>query len=250
MTITAALTSTPWTRRNFIVASGAAGAGLALIGTAKFTFAQPSAQGDLAIARFAASLEVLAVNTYTAALSAATAGRLGTVPPAVATYVQTAQAHHQFARDQWNNVIRSAGGAAVDQPPADLNATVQQAFGQVTNVTGVAELALMLEQIAADTYLSAIPNLSSAAAIELAGNFQIIDQQHASILLYVLGRYPVPDVFQTGAKAASPQAAPAPQTGSQTGPTAVPKPGAPTPSVQMPAQMPRTGDGSSVGNSP
>ena len=47
----------------------------------------------------AASLEVLAVNTYGAALDAATSGALGDVPPAVAEFVTTAQAHHQAHLD-------------------------------------------------------------------------------------------------------------------------------------------------------
>jgi hypothetical protein len=160
-----------------------------------------SAASDLQTAMVAASLEVLAVGTYKAALDAATAGKLGTVPPAVATYVQTAMSEHQFALDSWNGVITGAGNAPVSAPPADLNATVQQMFGKVTDVTGAAELALLLEQVAADTYFVVGPTLTNDDAITLAGNLQIIDQQHQAILLYVLGRYPVPDVFQKGAKA-------------------------------------------------
>ena len=53
----------------------------------------------------------------------------------------------------------------------------------------------MLEQIASATYLNAQNVLTDKDAIMLAGSIQIIDAQHASILLYVLGEYPVPDVF-------------------------------------------------------
>ena len=53
----------------------------------------------------------------------------------------------------------------------------------------------MLEQIAAATYLNAQNVLTDKDAIQLAGSIQIIDAQHVSILLYVLGEYPVPDVF-------------------------------------------------------
>ncbi len=48
-------------------------------------------EGDLAIAAGAAGLEVLAVNTYGAALDAATAGDLGEVPPAVAEFATKAK---------------------------------------------------------------------------------------------------------------------------------------------------------------
>jgi len=85
--------------------------------------------------------------------------------------------------------------------PASLAATVNTAFGQVTDITGVAKLALLLEQTASDTYLSALPGLQSKDAILLAGQLQVVDQEHAAILHYVLGEYPVPDVFQTTAKA-------------------------------------------------
>jgi hypothetical protein len=114
----------------------------------------------------------------------------------VATFVQTAMSHHQAALDKWNSVLTGAGAQAVSQPPADLKATVDKAFAGVTDVVGAAKLALMLETIAADTYLNAIPTLQSKDAITLAGALQVVDQEHGAILHYVLGDYPVPDVFQ------------------------------------------------------
>jgi len=159
--------------------------------------------GDLEVAALAAGLEVLAVNTYGAALAAATAGSLGAVPPAVAEYVTTAQAHHQAALDAWNGVLTGAGEPAVTKPPADLEATVNAEFAKVTDVGGAAALALMLEEIAAATYQKAIPTLESKAAIELAGSIQVVDAQHVAILLFVSGQYPVPDVFASTEKAAA-----------------------------------------------
>ena len=77
------------------------------------------------------------------------------------------------------------------------------AFAKVTDVAGAATLALMLEEIAAATYLSAQSVLTNKDAIMLAGSIQIIDAQHAAILHYVLGEYPVPDVFAKVDKAAA-----------------------------------------------
>lgn len=151
--------------------------------------------GDLAVAQVAAGLEVLAVNTYGAALEAAGAGSLGEVPEAVAEFVTTAQAHHQAALDAWNGVLTGNGMEAVAAPPADLEATVNEQFGAVTDVVGAAQLALMLEDIAAATYLGAIGTLESDAAIALAGSIQPIDRQHAAVLRFVLGEYPVPETF-------------------------------------------------------
>jgi len=159
------------------------------------------AGGDAKIAALAASLEVLAVDTYKAALTAATAGKLGTVPAAVATFVQTAMGQHQQALDAWNSVLKAAGQPTVSTPPASLKATVDQQFALVKDATGAAKLALLLEQTAADTYLGAISSLTSKEAITMAGALQIVDQEHAAILLFVLGMYPVPKVFQTTEKA-------------------------------------------------
>ena len=72
---------------------------------------------------------------------------------------------------------------------------VAEEFAKVKDVAGAARLALMLEQIASATYLSALPLIEDKDALELAGSIQIIDMQHQSILLFALGEYPVPDTF-------------------------------------------------------
>ncbi|HVL03148.1 MAG TPA: ferritin-like domain-containing protein, partial [Acidimicrobiales bacterium] len=118
--------------------------------------------GDVATAQLAAGLEVLAVNTYEAALIAAGDGTLPDVPEAVATFVTTAQSHHQAALDEWNTLLTALGEAEVTAPPADLETTVNDAFSQAGDVIAVAELALMLEQTAADTYFEAIPTIENA----------------------------------------------------------------------------------------
>ena len=187
-----AATSTNTSARTTGVAATTAG-GTAMGGTAMGGTA-PSGT-DAKIATLAAGLEVLAVGTYKAALDAATAGKLGAVPPAVANFVQTAMAQHQTQLDGLNKFLTGAGGAAVTQPNATLKPMVDAAFAKVTDVTGAAQLALLLEQTAAATYQSAIPLLEKPAAIQLAGSIQIIDAQHAAILLFVLGEYPVPDTF-------------------------------------------------------
>jgi hypothetical protein len=216
---------TSWSRRGFLTAAGVLGLGVVAVACgsdntnasssattgastgattgAAATTAPASAPttmaasgGDAKIAGIAASLEVLAVGTYKAALDAATAGKLGEVPPAVATFVQTAMAHHQAALDAWNGAITKAGGQAVSAPPADLKATVDQAFAGVKDVTGAATLARMLEQTAADTYLAVLPTIQDKDAITLAGALQCVDQEHSAVLNFVLGTYPVPDVFQ------------------------------------------------------
>ena len=150
---------------------------------------------DLKVAGLAAGLEVLAVDTYKAALDAAGSGALGDVPPAVAEFVTVSMGHHQAHLDAWNEVLAAAGVDEVTEPNATLKPIVDAEFAKVTDVPGAATLALMLEQTAAATYLNAQNVLTDKDAIMLAGSIQIIDAQHAAILLYVLGEYPVPDVF-------------------------------------------------------
>ncbi|MEP6659220.1 MAG: ferritin-like domain-containing protein [Acidimicrobiales bacterium] len=203
------------TRRHFFAGAAVLGAGLvatacgsdsatsraATTGSPNTTTGNATATSAAAgnvdgkVATLAAGLEVLAVGTYKAALDAATAGKLGAVPPAVAEFVTAAMAQHQAHLDAWNGVITSAGGATVTAPNATLKPVVDAAFAKVTDVTAAAQLALLLEQTAAATYLSAQQVLTDKSAIKLAGSIQIVDAQHAAILLYVLGNYPVPDVF-------------------------------------------------------
>lgn len=150
---------------------------------------------DGKIATLAAGLEVLAVNTYQAALDAAGSGALGDVPPAVAEFVTTALSQHQAHLDAWNEVLVAAGAPEVTEPNATLKPTVDAEFAKVTDVAGAATLAAMLEEIAAATYQSAIPLITNKEAITLAGSIQIIDRQHLAILTFVLGSYPIPDTF-------------------------------------------------------
>ncbi len=150
---------------------------------------------DVRVAALAASLENLAVSTYSSALAAATAGKLGTVPSAVATFVETAMTQHRDHSAAWNAVISSAGYRPITAPNAPLGKVVASAFAKVTNVAGVASLALTLEEIAAATYLEAIGVVSAHQAIETAATIQPVEMQHIAILNFVLSRYPAPEAF-------------------------------------------------------
>jgi hypothetical protein len=220
------LAPSPVTRRRVLLGGGAAALGLvaAACGTDDDPFVledppdpglipppegggeepPPSGQpsGDVATAMLAASLEVLAVNTYQAALDAAGDGSLPNVPDAVATFVTTALGHHVAHRDAWNDLLTSLGEAEVTQPPPELAADINTAFGEAGDVVAVAELALTLEQTAADTYFEAIPTIENGQALALAATIQPIDMQHAAILRYVLGQYPVPETFASAQNSA------------------------------------------------
>jgi hypothetical protein len=201
-------------RRLFLFGVGAAAGGLVLaacssssknsVGTSATTAAGPTSSsnsgsgftGDLAVAALAAGLENLAVAAYGAGLDAATMGKLGTVPPAVATFAQTAQSQHKDHAAAWNAIISGAG----KQPVSGVDLTVKSAvvdpgFPMVKTVGDLAKFALVLENAAAATYLEGIGAMTDASNIKVAASIQPVEMQHAAILHFVLGEYPVPDSF-------------------------------------------------------
>ena len=196
-------------RRQFLVGTSAA-AGLAMLaacsndedndtlgtgGGTGTTGAQTTTGDDTKVAEVAAGLEVLAVNAYRSALDAATAGRLGPVPPAGAELVKTALAHHEAHRDAWNAVLRNAGRPEVTTPNDRLAQNVAAEMSRVTDFAGAARLVLGIEEMAAATYLQAVPDLRSQEVAHQAASIQAVDAKHVAILLFVLGQYPVPDSF-------------------------------------------------------
>jgi hypothetical protein len=206
----AASTVRPTSRRTFLVGAGAAvagGAALMAVGStpglagaatrtesrlhvADAAFPPAGYKGDLAVAAVAASLENLAVYAYKAGLAAATAGKLGTVPPAVGTFATTAMKQHTQHAAAWNAVLAQNGKKKITATNPTLTPTVQAAFAKVTDVTGLAQLALMLETAAAATYQAETSMLKSKAAIGLSASIEPVEMQHIAILYYVMGMYP------------------------------------------------------------
>ena len=118
------------------------------------------------------------------------------VPPAVVTFATTAQQQHKDHAAAWNAIITGAGKPAVSGVDTTVNdGVVQPAFAQVKDVAGLAKLALSLEDAAAATYLSVIPVVSDPGGVKTVATIQPVEMQHAAILNFVLGTYPVPNAF-------------------------------------------------------
>jgi hypothetical protein len=197
-------------RRTFLMGAGAAAAGgaaMMVVGpapslagastravsplhTVSAAFPPAGLKGDLAVAAVAASLENLAVFAYSAGLAAATAGKLGAVPPAVATFATTVKGQHTQHAAAWNGVLKANGKAKVSVTNPTLTPVVQADFAKVTDIPGLARLAITLETIAAQTYQAETAMLKSSAAIGLSSSIQPVEMQHIAILYYVLGEYP------------------------------------------------------------
>jgi hypothetical protein len=200
----------PFSRRNFLVTSGALTAGgliLAACGSSSKPVAAAkkhqttptktamSVPVDVQVAALAASLENLAVATYAAGLKAAGAGKLGTVPAAVATFAVTAKDQHAQHAAAWNAILSAVGYDRVTVVDPVVATLIDDQFAKVTNVVGLAKLALELEGVAAATYLNGLSVVSGTQAIETAATIQPVEMQHVAILNYVLGTYPVPNAF-------------------------------------------------------
>ncbi|MGH3854621.1 MAG: ferritin-like domain-containing protein [Pseudonocardiaceae bacterium] len=198
----------PSTRRGFFVgAAGAVTLGAvaacsngASPATGSSSSATPAAPeetytGDLKVVALATALENLAVAAYGGALKKAGAGQLGTVPPAVATFVQTAMKQHADHAQAWNAVLSKAGKPTVDTPALTITADQVSMLNAANSVPDVAKLALNLENVAAQTYTFATANVSDAGGIMTAATIQPVETMHAAILNFILGQYPVPDSF-------------------------------------------------------
>ncbi|GAA2088241.1 hypothetical protein GCM10009759_10240 [Kitasatospora saccharophila] len=207
-------------RRRFLLGAGGAAAALALAAcssgksgnspapNASSAAASGSASGqytgDLKVVALATALENQAVGAYRAALDAAKAGKLGTVPPAVATFITTAMGQHADHAAAWNGVLTGAGKPAITGVPLSNQPATLEALGKATTVGDVAKLALQLEDQAAQTYLFATYHVTSPGGIATAATIAPVEAMHAAILTYVLGQYPVPDDFLPTDKAADP----------------------------------------------
>lgn len=196
-------------RRTFLLGTGGlvAGAGiLAAIGsTPALAAAAPSTSlpaasgaksqgggltGDLAIAAVAASVENLAVHAYQSAAKVAGTGKFGTVPPAITTFITTVVGQHRQHAAAWNSLLTAANKKAVTTADPALTPTVNDGLAQAKSLTDVAQLALTLENTAAQTYQAEASKLKSSKAVAVAATIQPVEMQHAAILYYVLGEYP------------------------------------------------------------
>ncbi len=196
----------PASRRTFLMGGGVAVSGLALAAcsskkstpssSTKTGSPSPSKGGkDNAALATNASLENLAVFAYDSVLKTAPKGTFGKVPAAVAGFAMHAMAQHADHAKAFNSALVNAGGKEFTDPDPALKQTVLDAFGKLTDVPGVAKLALLLENTAASTYTKQMGTLTSPEALAAVSTIQPVERQHAAILHFVLGEYPVPDTF-------------------------------------------------------
>jgi hypothetical protein len=149
---------------------------------------------DLALARTAASLEILAVDTYNTAIDS---GLVKNV--AVADAAKLFRDHHQAHADALNGAIKQAGGMEVtERNQAVFDALVAPAVQKAKAEADVARLALDLESAAAQAYTFAASQLSTPQLRSTIMTIGGIEARHAAILRVVaLGGQPA-EVFPEG----------------------------------------------------
>jgi rubrerythrin len=144
---------------------------------------------DLVLARTAASLEQLAVDSYGAA-----AGLLTTraIKRAASLFAE----HHQLHLDALNGAITGAGGEAVTmRNQAVYDAVVKPAIDAAKTESDAVNLALQLEEAAAQTYVFAGGALSTPQLRSTIMTIGGVEARHAAVLrMAALGQPPL-DVF-------------------------------------------------------
>jgi hypothetical protein len=151
--------------------------------------------GDLLVAGLAASLESAAIATYTAGMADAETGKFGSVPPALETFARAAVSQHREHRTAWNAMLTAAGKQPVTAADPVLQPKVNAAYAEVTSITELTLLILMMETVSGQTYQNALATIDGAAATKTAAAIAPVEFQHAAILSLILGDYPVTAAF-------------------------------------------------------
>jgi hypothetical protein len=133
---------------------------------------------DLALARTAASLEQLAVDTYQTGIDS---GLVTTM--AIADAAVLFQSHHQAHLDALNGAIRDAGGDEVTEPnQAVYDALIKPAVDAATAEADIVQIAFDLESAAAQTYVFAGGTLTVPALRSTIMTIGGIEARHAAVL--------------------------------------------------------------------
>ncbi|HEY5335859.1 MAG TPA: ferritin-like domain-containing protein [Mycobacteriales bacterium] len=135
---------------------------------------------DMAMLQTAASLENVAVSTYTAALNLeAVRGGNATV----VAFLTTTRNQHADHAAAFNAAVTRAGGMVQTNPDPKYAALVQQA--PLTTVADVLTLAVDLEDVATQTFVRAATLAGTPALRSLFVSVAAVEAQHRAILLTV-----------------------------------------------------------------
>jgi hypothetical protein len=150
-----------------------------------------SAALDLNLLRTGQSIEVLAVDTYQAAIDS---GLVTTT--AVADAAQLFQEHHQEHGDTIAGIITDLGGDPYDEPNPFLERTVVgPALEVVSTEEEIVALAVTLENTAAQTYVFAAEVLTTPQLRQGVMTIGGVEARHLALLNILQELPPVPAAF-------------------------------------------------------
>jgi hypothetical protein len=166
----------------------AAGGGLLVGLLASPAFA--SSSPDVQMLQTAASIEVLAVNTYKTALTLPYIGG-SAANTVVSKFAMVTMDQHSQHLAAFNGALKNMGAKSQNNPDPAFVPVVNKAVAGLSGASAaqgsaaVVSLALELENIAAETYVNDVPNLKSKSNKALMASIMGIEAQHASVLLAV-----------------------------------------------------------------
>ncbi|MCU1457535.1 MAG: hypothetical protein JWL73_1627 [Actinomycetia bacterium] len=139
---------------------------------------------DVQILQTAASIENLAVATYTLALTLPFIGGDSANVTIKNFAITTARQHEQHGI-AFNALVTKLGGKAQTAPDPVLQGLVNQAKPGLTSPLPVVNLAILLEQAAEETYVANITALADENARVVTASIMGVEAQHAATLLAV-----------------------------------------------------------------
>jgi hypothetical protein len=147
---------------------------------------------DLQIMQTAASIENLAVSTYTAALGLPF---MAAVPPLVKNFMTKTQDQHVQQARAFNATATRLGGPAQNGPDPELKKTVDQKQAGLRTPVDVVDLLRTLETAAAQTYVEATATLNDVEARKVVASVLGVQAQHAAVLAIIKLLLATPDLL-------------------------------------------------------
>lgn len=166
------------------LAATAFGAALLQMG-ATAAFAAPSM--DVQILQTAASIENLAVSTYKTALTLPYIGG-SSANAVIKAFATTTMDQHRQHASAFNSAVAALGGKAQNNPDPKYVPTVNAAVSTIAKddptagALAVVDLAMTLENVAAETYVANCSMLTDSNARKVTASIMGVEAQHVAVL--------------------------------------------------------------------
>jgi Ferritin-like domain len=170
-----------------ILAATAVGASLLGL-TASAAFA--STPTDIQMLQTSAAIENLAVSTYQTALNLPYIGG-STANPVVKAFAQTTMAQHTQHAQAFNSATVALGGKAQTNPDPKYLPVVNSAVTAISKdspaagALAVVDLAMTLENVAAETYVNNCSTYNDTNAKKITASIMGVEAQHVATLIAV-----------------------------------------------------------------